>query len=132
MAPIAATSVANRSHTASFTSTALGESDTKVGVKTARKACVLVLLPAGLKEARQVGPKPIKEDPVRLRECLEALSDACGHNVFRVQVTAVGKDVTLVVTCSRRVQEDVIAKLLASELVRATGVTEWAEPEVKP
>lgn len=75
--------------------------------------------------------KPIKEDPVRLRQCLEALSEACGHDVFRVQVTAVGRDVTLIVTCGRRVQEDVIAKLLASELVRATGITEWAEPPQK-
>ena len=76
--------------------------------------------------------KPIKDDPVRLRECLEALSDACGHDVFRVQVTGAGSDVTLIVTCSRKVQEDVIAKLLASELTRATGVTEWKEPEEKP
>lgn len=76
-----------------------------------------------------MNPKPIKEDPVRLRECLEALSDACGHDVFRVQVTGVGKDVTVIVTCSRKVQEDTIAKLLASELVRSTGITEWSEPE---
>lgn len=74
--------------------------------------------------------KPIKEDPVRLRECLEALSEACGHDVFRVQVSAVGGgNVTLVVTCSRKVQEKQIAKLLASELKRATGITEWSEPE---
>ncbi len=75
--------------------------------------------------------KPIKEDPVRLRECLEALSDACGHDVFRVQTTGAGRNITLIITCSRKVQEEVIAKLLASELVRATGVTEWSEPEEK-
>lgn len=76
-----------------------------------------------------MNPKPIKEDPIRLRECLEALSDACGHDVFRVQVTGAGTSCTLIVTCSRRVQEETIAKLLASELVRSTGVTEWSEPE---
>ena len=73
--------------------------------------------------------KPIKEDPIRLRECLEALSDACGHDVSRVQVTKSGGDVTVIVTCSRKAQAETIAKLLASELVRATGVTEWSEPE---
>lgn len=78
-----------------------------------------------------MGIRGVKEDPRRLRECLEALSEACGHDVFRVQVTGAGRNVTLVLTCSRRVQEEVIAKLLASELTRTTGVAEWSEPEEK-
>jgi hypothetical protein len=76
-----------------------------------------------------VKARQVKENPVRLRECLEALSSACGHDVFRVQVTGAGREVSLIVTCSRKVQEGAIAKLLAQELIRSTGITEWSDPE---
>jgi len=73
-------------------------------------------------------PKPIPEDPVRLRECLEALSDACGHDVFRVQTDVGPKGgVRVIITCSRQVKELDVAKILADELIRATGGAKWDE-----
>ncbi len=73
--------------------------------------------------------KSIPEDPVRLRECLEALSDACGHDVFRLQTDVQpGGGVRLIITCSREVKEQDIAALLAAELIRATGNAKWSEP----
>lgn len=76
-----------------------------------------------LKKAR-----PIKrEDTARLRQCLEALSEACGHDVFRLQFSSSGPDCVLILTCSRQAKEQDVATLIASEFIRLSGVTEWKE-----
>jgi hypothetical protein len=79
-------------------------------------------------------PKPVPEDPVRLRECLEALSEACGHDVFRVEtVFKPGGGYRVILTCSREVRELDVARILAAELIRATNGERWedAEPEAE-
>lgn len=73
--------------------------------------------------------KAIPEDAVRLRDCLEALSEACGHDVFRLQTDVLPNGSTrVIITCSRQVKEMDVAKLLADELIRATGDRKWSEP----
>ena len=55
-------------------------------------------------------------DPKRLRDCLQALSDACGHDVFRFEVKTTDEGHRFIITAPRDVQEVTIAKLIASEL----------------
>ncbi|HKY40682.1 MAG TPA: hypothetical protein VJN18_32325 [Polyangiaceae bacterium] len=56
------------------------------------------------------------EDTKRLRECLNALSEACGHDVFRIEMVDTGKGWRLIITCSKENSELSIAKLIAAEL----------------
>ena len=58
------------------------------------------------------------ENPVRLRECLTALSNAAGHDVTRVQMFAdADTSIRFIVTCSRYEHEDQIAQACADALV---------------
>jgi hypothetical protein len=59
---------------------------------------------------------PTQEDPVRLRECLNALSEACGHDVFRFETVTTKTGMRFVITASRQVAEVDIAILIATEL----------------
>lgn len=77
----------------------------------------------------------IPENPARLRDCLNALAAACGHDVFRVEVTTTvsktkGESSCLVlVTSSRQDSEHDIAKVIVHELARFMGLNEPTEPK---
>jgi hypothetical protein len=59
---------------------------------------------------------PLREDPKRLRDCLNALSEACGHDVFRFETIVTKTGHTFTITCSREVAEKDIALIIAAEL----------------
>lgn len=59
-----------------------------------------------------------REDPKRLRECLAALSEACGHDVFRFETLSTKTGLKFVITCSNKAKEETIAILIAHELRR--------------
>lgn len=59
-----------------------------------------------------------KEDPVRLRECLNALAEASGHDVFRFETKSTKTGMLFMITASRLTSEVDIARLIASELVK--------------
>lgn len=56
------------------------------------------------------------EDPKRLRECLNALSEACGHDVYRFEVVSSAKGLRFIITCSKETSEETIAVLIAAKL----------------
>lgn len=78
---------------------------------------------------------PLREDPVRLRKCLNALADACGHDVFRFETIVSKTGHTFTITCSRKVAEKDIALIIAAELRKhyekveldAAGIEERSE-----
>lgn len=74
--------------------------------------------------------KAIRESPERLRQCLEALSEACGHDVFRLELKALADgNIRLILTCSRKTSERTVAELLAAELKRSSGITTFKDTE---
>lgn len=70
-----------------------------------------------------------KEDPIRLRECLNALAEACGHDVFRFEVKTTKSGQQFIITASRQASERDIAILIADELVKRY---EHVELDTKP
>lgn len=59
-----------------------------------------------------------KEDPVRLRQCLNALAEASGHDVFRFETKTTKTGMLFLITASRQTSEVDVARLIASELVK--------------
>lgn len=59
---------------------------------------------------------PLREDPVRLRQCLTALSEACGHDVFRFEVLRQKSGWRFIITASKQTREEDIALLIAAKL----------------
>jgi hypothetical protein len=57
-----------------------------------------------------------EESPVRLRECLTALSQACGHDVYRCELVVMDGSVRAVITCSKAEREEAIAKTIGAAL----------------
>jgi hypothetical protein len=67
------------------------------------------------------------EDAKRLRACLEALSEACGHDVFRLETVADSRGIRIILTCSRKTAELDVGKILAVELKRVMGKVEMED-----
>jgi len=58
-----------------------------------------------------------REDPVRLRQCLNALAEASGHDVYRFETKTTKTGMQFMITASRQTSEANIARLIARELV---------------
>jgi hypothetical protein len=71
------------------------------------------------------------EDAKRLRACLEALSEACGHDVFRLQTTVVNNEIRLILTCSRKTREEDVGRILAAEMKRMMGPVKVEDGEAE-
>jgi hypothetical protein len=71
------------------------------------------------------------EDAKRLRACLEALSEACGHDVFRLETIADERGIRIVLTCSRKTAEMDVGKILAVELKRMMGNVEMEDSKAE-
>lgn len=71
------------------------------------------------------------EDAKRLRACLEALSEACGHDVFRLESIVDDKGIRIVLTCSRKATEAEVGRILAVELKRLMGKVEIEDASAK-
>jgi hypothetical protein len=77
-------------------------------------------------------PRNLKlEDATRLRECLAALSEACGHDVFRLETIATNYGTRIILTCSNKTKEADIGQILALELKRALGPVEFKAGKAK-
>ena len=64
-------------------------------------------------------PKPVRpkrENPERLRECPNALARASTNDVYRVELSASGAGIKLLITCSSEAKEQAIADRIVSEL----------------
>ena len=59
-----------------------------------------------------------REDPVRLRQCLNALAEASGHDVYRFETKTTKTGMQFMITASRQTSEVIIARLIAGELVK--------------
>lgn len=72
-----------------------------------------------------------KEDATRLRDCLEALATACGHDVFRLESVVTRSGVKVILTCSRKQSEAEVGKILAAEFRRMTGPVEVKDDQAE-
>lgn len=62
------------------------------------------------------GTKLPVEDPIRLRECLTALSQACGHDVYRCELTITNGTPRVIITCSNEAKEVDVAQMIGEAL----------------
>ena len=69
-----------------------------------------------MSKPRSIRPRrSSRENPGRLRECLEALSKHREANVYRIELVCSPKSVKLLITCSPRVSEMAIAERIVTE-----------------